>query len=105
MVSRFVLKLIYHNSWFGQFFDFKISIKSSTKDIFCLLESLVGGILQKLSIGLKETLIQRADWFTYFAKKKQVFGATENKSRWLFLKNNLVLKNNVESVRSYVYEL
>ena len=29
MVSRFVLKLIYHNSWFRQFFDFKISIKSS----------------------------------------------------------------------------
>ena len=38
-------------------------------------------------------------------QKKQVFKATENKSRWLFLKNNLVLKNNVESVRSYVYEL
>ena len=38
-------------------------------------------------------------------QKKQVFEATENKSRWLFLKNNLVLKNNVESLRSYVYEL
>ena len=33
-------------------------------------------------------------------QKKQVFEATENKSRWLFPKNNLVLKNNVESVRS-----
>ena len=38
-------------------------------------------------------------------QKKQVFEATENKSRRLFLKNSLVLKNNVESVRSYVYEL
>ena len=25
-----------------------------------------------------------------------MFEATENKSRWLFLKSNLVLKNNVE---------
>ena len=33
-------------------------------------------------------------------KKKQVFEATENKSRWLFLQNNLVFKNNVESIRS-----
>ena len=38
-------------------------------------------------------------------KKKQMFEATENKSRWLFLKNNLVLKNNVESVRSNLNEL
>ena len=29
--------------------------------MFCRLESLVRGILQKLSISLKETLIQRAD--------------------------------------------
>ena len=29
--------------------------------MFCRLESFVRGILQKLSIGLKETLIQRAD--------------------------------------------
>ena len=41
----------------------------------------------------------------YKKKKKQVFEATENKSRWLFLQNNLVLKNNVESVRSNLYEL
>ena len=34
-----------------------------------------------------------------------MFEATENKSRWLFLKNNLVLKNNVESVRSNLNEL
>ena len=53
MISRFVLKLIYHNSWFGQFFYFKISIKRSTRDMFCRLESFVRGILQKLSIGLK----------------------------------------------------
>ena len=38
-------------------------------------------------------------------QKKQVFEAIENKSQWLFLKNNLVLKNNVESVRSNLYEL
>ena len=45
-------------------------------------------------------------WLIYlFCKKKQVFEATENKSRWLFLKNNLILKNNVESVRSNLYEL
>ena len=73
--------------------------------MFCQLESLVRGILQKISISLKETLIQCADWFTYFVKKKQVFKVTENKSRWLFLKNNLMLKNNVESVRSNLYEL
>ena len=77
--------------------------------MFCRLESLVRVILQKNSIGLKETLIpliQRAGWFTYLKKKKnQVFEATENKSRWLFLKSNLVLKNNVESVRCNLYEL
>ena len=77
--------------------------------MFCRLESLVRVILQKISVGLKETLIpliQRAGWFTYFKKKKnQVFEATENKSRWLFLKSNLVLKNNVESVRCNLYEL
>ena len=33
-------------------------------------------------------------------RKNQVFEATENKSRWLFLQNNLVFKNNVESIRS-----
>ena len=76
----------------------------------CRLESLVHGILQKLSIGLKETLIQRADWFTYYDKKKnkqkkQLFETTENKLRWLFLKNNLVIKNNFESVCSNLYEL
>ena len=38
-------------------------------------------------------------------QKKQVFEATENKSQWLFLQNKLVLKNNVESVRSNWYEL
>ena len=76
--------------------------------MFCRLESLVRVILQKISIGLKETLIpfiQRAGWFTYLKKKNQVFEATENKSRWLFLKSNLVLKNNVESVRCNLYEL
>ena len=45
-------------------------------------------------------------WLIYlFCKKKQVFEVTENKSRWLFLKNSLMLKNNVESVRSNLYEL
>ena len=77
--------------------------------MFCRLESLVRVILQKISIGLKETLIpliQRGGWFTYLKKKKnQVFDATEYKSRWLFLKSNLVLKNNVESVRCNLYEL
>ena len=34
-----------------------------------------------------------------------MFEATENKLRWLFLKNNLLLKNNVESVRSNLNEL
>ena len=29
--------------------------------MFCRLESIVRGILQKLKISLKETLIQRAD--------------------------------------------
>ena len=38
-------------------------------------------------------------------QKKQVFEAIENKSRWLFLQNNLVLKKNVESVRRNLYEL
>ena len=38
-------------------------------------------------------------------QKKLVFEVIENKSQWLFLKNNLVLKNNVESVRSNLYEL
>ena len=37
--------------------------------------------------------------------KKQVLEATENKSRWLLLKCNLVLKNNVETVRSNLNEL
>ena len=78
--------------------------------MFCRLESLVRVILQKISIGLKETLIplmQCAGWFTYLKKKKknQVLDATEYKSRWLFLKSNLVLKNNVESVRCNLYEL
>ena len=75
--------------------------------MFCRLESFVRGILQKLSISLKETLIQRADCSRILKteKKKQMFEATENKSRWLFLKNNLVLKNNVESVRSNLNEL
>ena len=74
MVSCFVSKSIYYNSWFGQFLFLKISIKSSTTDMFCRLESFVRGILQKLYVSLKETLIQRSDWFTYFVKKKkQVF--------------------------------
>ena len=74
--------------------------------MFCRLESFVRAILQKLYISLKETLTQRANWFTYFVKKKkQVFEATKNKSRWLFLQNNLVLKNYVESVHSNLYEL
>ena len=72
MVLYFVSKSIYYNSWFGQFLFLKISIKSSTTDMFCQLESLVRGILQKLSIGLKETLTQCADWFTYFVKKASV---------------------------------
>ena len=38
-------------------------------------------------------------------QKKQVFEAIENKSRWHFLQNNLVLKKNVESVRRNLYEL
>ena len=49
MISCFFLKFIYHNSWFGQFFYFTIS----KLDMFCRLESLVRGISQKLSIGLK----------------------------------------------------
>ena len=75
--------------------------------MFCRLESFVRGILQKLSIGLKETLIQRADCSRILKKekKKQMFEATENRSRWLFLKNNLVLKNNVESVRRNLNKL
>ena len=76
--------------------------------MFCRLDSFVRGILQKLSIGwTEETLIQRADCSRILKKekKKQMFEATENKSRWLFLKNNLVLKNNVESVRSNLNEL
>ena len=54
MVSCFVSKSIYYNSWFGQFLFLKISIKSSTTDMFCQLESLVSGILQKLSIVWKK---------------------------------------------------
>ena len=34
-----------------------------------------------------------------------MFEATENKLRRLFLKNNLLLKNNVESVRSNLNQL
>ena len=47
-------------------------------------------------------------WLIHVFKKKkknQVLDATEYKSRWLFLKSNLVLKNNVESVRCNLYEL
>ena len=73
MVSYFVSKSMYYNSWwFGQFFFSKIWMKSSTTDMFCRLKSFVRGILQTLSIGLKETLIQRADWSTYLAKKASV---------------------------------
>ena len=44
-------------------------------------------------------------WLTHvFREKKKVFEAVENKSRWLFLQNNLVLKNHVESVQSNLYE-
>ena len=38
--------------------------------MFCRLESFVRGILQKLSIGLKETLIQRADCSRILKKEK-----------------------------------
>ena len=72
MVSCFVSKSIYYNSWFGQFLFLKISIKSSTTDMLCQLESLARSILQKLSIGLKESLIQCADWFTHFVKEASV---------------------------------
>ena len=72
MVSCFVSKSIYYNSWFGQFLFLKISIKSSTTDMLCQLESLARGILQKLSIGLKESLIQCADWFIHFVKEASV---------------------------------
>ena len=40
--------------------------------MLCQLESLARDILQKLSIGLKETLIQYADWFTHFVKEASV---------------------------------
>ena len=39
--------------------------------MFCRLESFVRGILQKLSIGLKETLIQRADCSRILKKEKK----------------------------------
>ena len=48
--------------------------------MFYRLESFVRGILQKRSIGLNETSIQRAYLFTYFAKK-QVFEAIERKEK------------------------
>ena len=75
--------------------------------MFCRLESFVRGIFAKTFYRFEETLIQRADCSRILKKekKKQMFEATENKSRWLFLKNNLVLKNNVESVRSNLNEL
>ena len=79
MVSCFVSKSIYYNSWFVQFFFLKISIKSSTTDMFSRLESFVRGILQKLYISLKETLIQCADWFTYFIKKKKTSVRSDRK--------------------------
>ena len=39
--------------------------------MFCRLESFVRGILQKLSIGLKETLIQRTDCSRILKKEKK----------------------------------
>ena len=73
--------------------------------MFCRLESFVRGILQKTLYQFERNL-DTVCWLIYlFCKKKQVFEATENKSRWLFLQTNLVLKNNVESVSSNLYEL
>ena len=106
MVSCFVPKSIYYNSWFGQFLFLKISIKSSTTDMFCQLKSLVRGILQKISISLKETLIQCADWFTYFVKKKQVFEVTENKSRWFEMSHRDNRRSWLQSIHclfSFIY--
>ena len=108
MVSCLVLKLINHNSWFGQFFVCKVSINSSTSNMFCRLESLVRVILQKIFYRFERNLdtLDTTCWLIHVLKKKnQVFDATEYKSRWLFLKSNLVLKNNVESVRCNLYEL
>ena len=68
MVSYFVSKSTYFNHWQPDSFSFH-----STTDMFCRLESFVRGILQKTLCQFKETLIQRADWFTYFVKKKKVF--------------------------------
>ena len=39
--------------------------------MFCRLDSFVRGILQKLSIGLKETLIQSADCSRILNKEKK----------------------------------
>ena len=49
--------------------------------MFYRLESFVRGILQKRSIGLKETSIQRAYLFTYFAKKASLRSDRKERER------------------------
>ena len=49
--------------------------------MFYRLESFVRGILQKRSIGLKETSIQRAYSFMYFAKKSKSSKRPKEKKR------------------------
>ena len=49
--------------------------------MFYRLESFVRGILQKCSIGLKETSIQRAYLFTYFAKKASLRSDRKERER------------------------
>ena len=64
MVSYFVSKSTYFNHWFGKFFF-------SLHHRHVLSTGIVRTRhLQKLYVSLKETLIQRSDWFTYFVKKK-----------------------------------
>ena len=106
MVSYFVSKSIYYNSWFVQFFYWKISIKKFHHRLV-----LSTGIVRTRHFAKTlyqfERNLDTMCWLirVFCKKKKQVFEATENKSRWLFLQTNLVLKNNVESVRSNLYEL
>ena len=73
MVSCFVSKSIYYNSWFGQFLFLKISIKSSTTDMFCRLESFVRGILQKPLCQFERNLDTTCWLIHVFCKKKKVF--------------------------------
>ena len=58
--------------------------------MFYRLESFVSGILQKRSIGLKETSIKSAYLFTYFAKKASLRSDRKKRKERKGKKTNLL---------------